>query len=85
MKVSRAVISFRICLAICLSVSLNSNFERKARVSSTDMTESSWMLAPPTVTARASGRRRIPSQASQCFSLMKRSSQVLIPSLCVSM
>ena len=50
----------------------------KSSASTTDMSHSSLMFLPPTVTARLSGERRLPWQASHGTALMYDSISSLI-------
>ena len=59
-NLSRAQISATARSAMKASVGVSSSDSRKARASSMESSVSAWMLLPPTVTARISGRRRAP-------------------------
>ena len=64
-KPSRARISLRIWSAILIWVSLRVMVSRKPRASVMGFSQNSWMEIPPTVTARASLRSRLPPQSGQ--------------------
>ena len=86
-KVSRSRISLRMRLAIsfCLEVSWPGRASNQARASFTDRAVASPMSEPPIFTARASGLRRLPPQAAQGVSLMKREISSRAQSLSVSL
>ena len=67
------MISLRIGAAIMPSFSPKVSAEKNACASSTDRSEASAMDFPPTVTARISGRRRLPPQSGQGVWLIRPS------------
>ncbi len=69
-KPSRDLISLRMGAAIIFSRSVRAKASTNSRASVTDLSQNWLMFRPPTVTARLSGERRWPWQASQGTALI---------------
>ena len=83
-KPRRFLISLRMRSAMRCFWGVSSRPSTKARASFTDLRQKVSMLIPPTVTARASFRRRLPPQSGQGRSAMHSSRSRRMASLWVS-